>query len=202
MECLFYPALLCLVPYENNSILEIYWINHNRIEHTAEDTITQHHQGARGQLLLLVRNDSLWVSQRCLHVLGLDQIDWVCTFPLKLPLFFFLQSCQRLKIWVDQSKQLDKSLMLGQYIEKLNWNTSHAKECRISYLIVIQKPIFLIHISPFPLPLLHATTPVPAAAPALSVASFSESPPSGCGQYYSLPRKYGEIKGPFFLVEL
>lgn len=88
MECLFYPALLCLVPYENNSILEIYWINHNRIEHTAEDTITQHHQGAQCQLLLLVRNDSLSVSQRCLHVLGLDQIDRVCTFPLKLPHFF------------------------------------------------------------------------------------------------------------------
>lgn len=43
----------------------------------------------------------------------------------------------------------------------------------------------------------HATL-VPAAALALSVASFSESPPSGCAQYYSPPTKYREIKGWVF----
>lgn len=34
------------------------------------------------------------------------------------------------------------------------------------------------------------TTPVPAASPAPSGASSSESPPSGCGQCYSPPRKH------------
>lgn len=36
--------------------------------------------------------------------------------------------------------------------------------------------------------------PVPAAAPAPSAASCAGSPPSGCGQYYSPPRKYEDIK--------
>lgn len=39
------------------------------------------------------------------------------------------------------------------------------------------------------------TAPVPAASPAPSGASSSESPPSGCGQCYSPPGKYSEIKG-------
>lgn len=43
----------------------------------------------------------------------------------------------------------------------------------------------------------HAT-PVPAAALAPSVASFLESPPSGCAQYYFLPTKYREITGWVF----
>lgn len=121
---------------------------------------------------------------------------WICTFPLKkAPTNFFLL-CQGLKIQKLVSKS-DYSSGVRPVYRKAKVKHKLGKgmlKMLLSSDSTTNLCIYIILSSPTQTP----ATLVPAAAPAPSVASFSKSPPSGCGQYYSPPRKYEKIKGHFF----